>query len=196
MDNLTTETYRGLRIERGQFQKLVQTHHEEPKTVNRFYVKIWHGKQSRPYAYYGFKTVEARETYVQEQKAADDRSFAYKVERDANRRVAKEKATQSLAVGTLLHASWGYDQTQCDFYEVVRRPSKYVVVIRRIAGNYTETGRDCGRSKPCPGQFLEGKEGEETTHRIVSGDSIKVRDWGVWARPCLTTDTFHESSYA
>ena len=45
-----------------------------------------------------------------------------------------EKSTEQVwEIGTILHASWGYDQTNCDFYEVVGfTPSKKSVRLRTI----------------------------------------------------------------
>ena len=39
---------------------------------------------------------------------------------------------EALTVGTLLHGSWGYDQTQCELWEVVGRPTKHFAEVRRV----------------------------------------------------------------
>jgi len=70
---------------------------------------------------------------------------------ERKRQAAETKA--KLQVGSLLVNSWGYDQTNVDFYEVVgRKPAS--VVLRKIAGDLTETGSMCGKTTPRPGIFI------------------------------------------
>ena len=60
-------------------------------------------------------------------------------------------------VGDIFSNSWGYDQTNVDWYEVVR-VSKASVWIRAIKSKTTETGMMCGESVPCPGEFVGPEE--------------------------------------
>lgn len=58
----------------------------------------------------------------------------------------------SLRVGDILRSSWGYDQTNVNFYEVTAVTAKSVK-LRPIESNVRETGVMCGRSTPCPGEY-------------------------------------------
>ncbi len=61
-----------------------------------------------------------------------------------------DKATDhGLVVGSILYSSWGYDQTNVDFYEVVAVTGKQVI-IREIAAK--QVGRDS--VVPVPGKFV------------------------------------------
>lgn len=56
---------------------------------------------------------------------------------------AADEALSRLKVGDILYSSWGYDQTNIDFYEVVEVKAK-AVVIRKIESKVVrrETGAD------------------------------------------------------
>lgn len=57
-------------------------------------------------------------------------------EREADKkaaRLAKKAKSHTLKVGSVIHASWGYNQTQCNFYQVVGLKAKTMVYLREIA---------------------------------------------------------------
>jgi len=85
------------------------------------------GKQSKPAWHYGFKTHAALEKYIDQQIESV---------RLLQERKAKEKAERlkphSLKVGDVMVCSWGYDQTNVDFYKVVKLIGKSMVELRSI----------------------------------------------------------------
>lgn len=94
----------------------------------RAFLKIWRGKAERPFANFYFRTIEAREIYVAEQKHRQDSREKLM----ADRRAARLAFRHTLKVGDILFSSWGYEQTNVDFYQVIARTDK-TVVIREIA---------------------------------------------------------------
>lgn len=86
---------------------------------------------------------------------------------------------EAFKVGRIFNTSWGYDQTNVEFYEVVRE-SKASVWLREV-GQYAEGGR----VYPVAGRFL----GEPRMHRKQGyrfGDEIHVHlrlDYVRFARP-------------
>lgn len=79
-------------------------------------------------------------------------------------------------VGTILVTSWGYDQTNVDFYEITAVKGS-TAKLRQIAGRCAESvARGSNYVVAAPGVFI----GAETTHRIgksYDGSlSIKVDD--------------------
>jgi hypothetical protein len=74
-------------------------------------------------------------------------------------------------------AMWGYDQTNVDYYEVIRPIGKCSVEIREIGVLREETGWLQGNCTPCKGHY----KGEPMVRRVLDGKSVKVRSWGVWA---------------
>jgi hypothetical protein len=59
-------------------------------------------------------------------------------------------------VGTLLCNSWGYEQTNVDFYEVVSRSASGATVqLRQVASHKTTNNNHMtGSAVPVPGQFV------------------------------------------
>lgn len=68
---------------------------------------------------------------------------------------------RAVAVGDIFVASWGYDQTNVDFYEVVRL-TKTQAYIRPIGAASDDGGGYSGKKTPKKGAFT----GEETRHAV------------------------------
>ena len=69
------------------------------------------------------------------------------------RRDLKKSFHTSLKPGDIVYTSWGYDQTNIDFYQVVEVVGRATVVIRQLDQTRTETGFMCGHTEPIPGSF-------------------------------------------
>ena len=72
------------------------------------------------------------------------------------RQRAKSQYQNPYKVGDILHHSWGYDQTNCDFYQVIE-VKKASVVLRKI-GAETVPGSEgfmCEQLMPVKDAFIE-----------------------------------------
>ncbi|WP_059759041.1 hypothetical protein [Thiobacillus denitrificans] len=111
--------------------------------------------------------------YMDKQQAQAQR----KTERRAEQ-TAKRAAGHKLQVGDVLRSSWGYDQTNIDYYEVTKLIGARMVELREIGaesvgGDHYMTG-DC---VPKPGHYT----GEAKRHMVCDdGQSVKVRSFA-WA---------------
>lgn len=74
-----------------------------------------------------------------------------------------------IKIGSIFNSSWGYDQTNVDYYQVIKLLPKSVVV-RKIKSSIKETGFMSGHSLPLPNSFI----GEPTTKRIQSYTHVGV----------------------
>lgn len=78
---------------------------------------------------------------------------------------AQEKAAaafrESLRVGDILYSSWGWEQTNIDFYQVVAIRGS-AVDLRKLDQRTTEDGYMCGTTVPLPDVF----KGTTHTHRL------------------------------
>lgn len=81
----------------------------------------------------------------------------------------------TLKIGDILYSSWGYDQTNIDFYEVVKVMGKNVV-IRKLAQQQGTTGFMCGTCRPVAGRFV----GEPMTKRVMEDNTIKIASAHAW----------------
>lgn len=77
----------------------------------------------------------------------------------------------TLEIGSIFCSSWGYDQTNVDFYEVVGfTPTGKSVRLRKISQDTTETGMMCGETVACPGDFT----GKVFTKRIIGAEHPRM----------------------
>lgn len=78
--------------------------------------------------------------------------------REEKARERREKAaatTDGIEVGDVFSSCWGYEQTNVEFYEVVKKSGQYVTV-REIASDYEETGYMSGTVTPRRGEYVTG----------------------------------------
>jgi len=100
---------------------------------------------------------------------------------------AKEKAAEEAArkayrhdykVGEILKSSWGYEQTNVDFYQVVAVPSNKSIVIREIARSCRATGDMTGETLPVPDSF----KSEPMRFIVRFGGYISIKKYAVASR--------------
>jgi len=136
------------------------------------------GRQSKPARFYAFPNEERRDANLAE-------FVKMETEREDWKR-ARREAGHGLAVGDIVYSSWGYEQTNVDFFEVVRVPSGRSAVVRKIEQDIIESapGSMSGKTTPKPGQFEA--TAKEATHRaaglhtLIGGKSARgsLSKWG------------------
>jgi hypothetical protein len=89
------------------------------------------GKAAKPAWQYRFKTEAAREKLMREEiekvKANEERKAKYKAEK-------KAKQNNSLyEIGDIYYTSWGYEQTNVEFFQVVGKVGETMLKVREIA---------------------------------------------------------------
>lgn len=144
MNNETTTTYQTLAIVTS----------ESTNDSGAAFASITRGKARKPYANYRFRSVERRDEFVANEKIAEDGRIASKAARAIETKAARAAFKKTIEVGTILHSSWGYDQTQCDFFQVIAVKG-IRVTLRAIAGNVVpgSEGFDCCNLTPAPDEF-------------------------------------------
>ena len=63
-----------------------------------------------------------------------------------------------LNVGDVLYCSWGYDQTNIDFYKVIEKIGKNKVKIIELNNHFNHIDNDCGTDKVSAGEIKKGAE--------------------------------------
>lgn len=114
------------------------------------------GRQSKPCRFLAFADDERCETYLAELVKTETEAEICKR--------ARREAVYDLSVGDILFSLWGYDQTNVDFYEVVRVPSARSAVVRQ-ATTASSSGYMAGVTVPKPGEFVP--TAKESTHRAA-----------------------------
>jgi hypothetical protein len=95
--------------------------------------------------------------------------------------MGKDNAARELApavmanVGDILVASYGYDQTNVDFYEVVSARVA-MATIRKISKRVSTRGEYDNQVMPNPGSFVSGPKKVRVQKTGVGGYRVKVND--------------------
>ena len=86
-------------------------------------------------------------------------------------------------VGKIVEYSWGYDQTNIDYFVITARKGQFVTLQSIGKKNVTETGFMAGRCEPDPEKILDKKPLRRKVHRnrtTGKESGIAVRSYG-WA---------------
>jgi len=111
------------------------------------------GKKRKPDWNFFFRTAEQRETKIEFWLESLRAKQQRRIERAAERKAARKAFANPFKVGDILTCSWGYEQTNVDFYQVVDVTPKGLK-MRQIAADTTETGFMSGTTTPCRDAFL------------------------------------------
>lgn len=127
-------------------------------------------KQSKPAFHFSFRSDAQREEHIAKFLLARASSIAFKATQAAERKAF----VPSLKVGDVLRCSWGYDQTNVDFYEVVGVSGKSVI-IREIAQTKKSTyaGGFAGQCLPVPGEYV----GEPMRKIVTRGNGVNITSY-------------------
>lgn len=110
--------------------------------------------------------VHSRFRTVEQMNQHAERYINYLVTEQKNkeaRKDAKKNVVNPYKVGDIFYSSWGYEQTNVEFYQVVEVKGKNIVV-REVAQVRVETGFMSGTCEPIKDKFLS----KETSTKRVS----------------------------
>jgi len=82
-------------------------------------------------------------------------------------------AINKVKIGDIFINSWGYDQTNIDYYQVVKK-SKKTIKIRAISSEVVEDGFMQGQSKPKINDFV-GEELQKTPYEYTDDSCLSGR---------------------
>jgi hypothetical protein len=127
---------------------------------------VFRGKQNKPALHHQYSKPERREQHVSEYVEGQRKVGAYKAEQAEKRKGFRH----SYKVGDVLHYSWGYEQTQCEFFEVTAT-TPGTVTLREIAQEAVpgSEGFMSESRVALPGQFLA--DAKPFTKRVQFSDS-------------------------
>ena len=139
-------------------------------------VAIFAKGSSKPFAHYKFKTLESRAAFIQKQKDADAEN-----ERSEQVYLSKQaEEAKKLQPGVILYSSWGWEQTNIDWYEVIERRGQMLTVqqigTRRMAD---DEYYDRGKCLPDPAV----KIGQPFRKRVTKHGTINLESYkwcGLW----------------
>lgn len=158
---------------------------------NPFGLKYGYGR-ARAEKYYVFPTAERREDFLANLKREQDRKEKHRAERKQRDEEARLAMINKIDVGTILYDSWGYDQTNVDFYQVTEKKGS-TVTLRSIQAEQIEGSESfmSDMCRPVKDAFI----GPEIPRKRISAYGVKV-DQNNWARPIDDKVSFFRSWYA
>ena len=121
--------------------------------------------RSRKCVGYVFKNEEKRKNYIDK--------FVFDCNKKANNKKLNLEITRTLCVGDVLYSSWGYEQTNIDFYLVKALVGKASVKIIKICGERKYTGDMDGLVIP----VINSSVGDEMTKRVTNGNVVKLSSY-------------------
>jgi hypothetical protein len=114
---------------------------------------------------YRFKSPERMAEYCSEWIERVEKNINSENERKAIKKEAQKNMNHNFVEGSIIYNSWGYDQTNIDFYQIVEVKAKSVI-LRAIASSYVKgsEGFMCANVKPIKDYFV----GEPILKKIVT----------------------------
>lgn len=131
------------------------------------------GKSKKPYFHYNFLSEEKRRARIDETVVDHKR---YKQEEEELKKIQSvelQNFARSVKVGDIFVSSWGYDQTNVDFYQVIEKKNVTVVVKEVQSSTVEETGYDSSRVIAVKNKFINDIK---LTKRISKYKSLKISD--------------------
>lgn len=122
----------------------------------------WYGRQGQPKDNFYFTSLQRRTEYVERITNAAAARVKAKEDRKAKRRASVPK----FEVGDIYASSWGFEQTNVNYYQVVEKPSAHYAILKEI-GQETVPGSSGNMSckvMPVKDSFLH----EESHRKKVS----------------------------
>lgn len=145
-----------------------------------------------------FPSREAADKYVEAMRAKERAAEAKKMEERKMLAEAKAAFVNPYKVGDLLYYSWGYEQTNIEFAQVVAVGPRSVT-IRQIKGESVgATGWASDNVRPVRDGFVSEPERKNLTFRLYGGKlhcSLPADDRHSWSA-CGERESFHRSWYA
>lgn len=147
--------------------------------------RIWRGSGGHSIEHAYYSSPERRQAVIDSHiQAAEDR-----VARKAKNKREKKEFKSSLIVGSILYTSWGYDQTNVDFFQVIEAKGHFVIV-RQICAERVDgsMGHDSCKLMPIKDQFSD--RSEPLRRKVSAGNNIRISScetgylWDGKARYC------------
>ena len=136
----------------------------EPMFVGYCTKKVSKARFPKPLFNYRFRSAERMAEFCMEWIEKVERNINAEKARKEQKKIAQQNMKHNFKVGQVLYNSWGYDQTNIDFYQVIESKEKSII-LREIASSYVagSEGYMCANVKPVENAFV----GEPILKRVV-----------------------------
>jgi len=98
---------------------------------DKLVIAYYEGRKKSP-QYKAFRDEDDMQVYINYLiKSVEEKKQAKKA-RNEEKKKEKEKIANDLQVGDILVGSWGYDQTNVDAFQIVKKPSKFRIECKAV----------------------------------------------------------------
>jgi len=137
---------------------------EEPIFVGYCTKKVSKARFPKPLFNYRFRNAERMAEFCKEWIERVEININTEKARKEQKKIAQQNMSHNYKVGQVLYNSWGYDQTNINFYQIVGVKEKSII-LREIASSYVagSEGFMSARVKPVENAFI----GEPILKKVV-----------------------------
>ena len=136
----------------------------------------WSGKKNKYDWYYKFRDKKQMDKYISDYFCKIEMAKEYKAEQKLKKENEKAEFFESIKVGDIFVDSWGYDQTNVDFYLVTKKLKASIKIVK-IGSKVVATSIGSEMVVPVPDAVI----GEEKT-KIPQDGYISTSSYSL-ARP-------------
>jgi len=128
---------------------------EQPIIVGYCVKKVSKARFPKALFNYRFRSVERMLEFCNEWIERVEANINAENERKAKKKEAQKSMNHNFKEGMIIYNSWGYDQTNIDFYQVVESKEKSIK-LRKICKSYVagSEGFMCANVKPVENAFI------------------------------------------
>lgn len=134
---------------------------------NPFKAMGFSGKKAKPDFFFCFKTAERRLEFVTNwENKLRARAKLIQDRKDAR------KAPTTIKEGDIMYSSWGYDQTNIDWFQVTKVIGARMIELQKINGTRTyDDLQDRGTTMPVKDSFITS---EKPFRKLVNNDAVTI----------------------
>jgi hypothetical protein len=157
---------------------------EDPKTGFPVAI-VFKGKQSKPILYQKFRSDAQKRSALNEEIKGNRAWMEHKKKKQEERK----SFSHGYKEGDFLYSSWGYEQTNVDFFQVIGLKGKSII-IREVMPREARSSRTQHYLVPWRNRWVRGSQPMKRTPR---GPSVKIdnvrRAWKWEGKPIRQTDS-------
>lgn len=143
------------------------TYHTLEYNSQSFLLVIFKISKEKPIYLKAHKTIEGLQEFINNHQ----KTIADLVEKEKLRLASVKENQENIQKGTILYASWGYEQTNINFYLVLEKRNS-ILKLQEIGSNRIHESQDYGTCSPNSEQPI----GEAFEKRLSKYSSIKIND--------------------
>lgn len=141
------------------------------RTADKIGAIGFHGKSQKPDFLYIFKSEEQRQAHVEKYFNDLKTSLEFRNERKVQNKKLYAEFLKSLKPGVILFGTWGYDQTNVDFY-IIKEVKASKVLIQELSHTTVEGSEGHMSDRVVPGMETD----ERPIWKQVRANRIRIND--------------------